>query len=324
MCHFPVTIQNSIDFSTPPRYNWGRNQTSYFPLCLWKNFYVGECIMKSQLKNFCLLTGSTLIMAVGIYFFKFANNFTFGGITGLAVLVAKSGIISASDFTFVTNMILLVIGFFILGKKFAAKTGYCSILLSVSLSLLERIFPMSHPLTDQPILELAFAIALPALGSAILFNIGASSGGTDVVAMIMKKYSSLDIGNALMLTDFIITLSGCFVFDIETGLYSFLGLAARSFMIDGFIESLNLSKYFNVVCIDPKPICDFIKEKLHRSASIVQAKGAFSGEDKYIIFTVLNRVEAVKLRNFIKENHPDAFLLISNTSEIIGKGFHSI
>lgn len=280
--------------------------------------------MKSQLKNFCLLTGSTLIMAVGIYFFKFANNFTFGGITGLAVLVAKSGIISASDFTFITNMILLVIGFFILGKKFAAKTGYCSILLSVSLSLLERIFPMSHPLTDQPVLELAFAIALPALGSAVLFNIGASSGGTDVVAMIMKKYSSLDIGNALMLTDFIITLSGCFVFDIETGLYSFLGLAARSFMIDGFIESLNLSKYFNVVCIDPQPICDFIKEKLHRSASIVQAKGAFSGEDKYIIFTVLNRVEAVKLRNFIKENHPDAFLLISNTSEIIGKGFHSI
>lgn len=280
--------------------------------------------MKSQFKNFCLLTGSTLIMAVGIYFFKFANNFTFGGITGLAVLVAKSGVISASDFTFVTNMILLVIGFFVLGKTFAAKTGYCSVLLSVSLSALERIFPMSHPLTDQPLLELAFAIALPALGSAVLFNIGASSGGTDVVAMIMKKYSSLDIGKALMLTDLVITLSGCLVFDIETGLYSILGLAMRSFMIDGFIESLNLSKYFNVVCNDPDLICDYIKETLNRSASIVQAKGAFSGEDKYIIFTVLNRVEAVKLRNFIKENQPDAFLLISNTSEIIGKGFHSI
>lgn len=280
--------------------------------------------MKSQFKNFCLLTGSTLIMAVGIYFFKFANNFTFGGITGLAVLIAKTGIISASDFTFVTNMVLLAIGYFILGKQFAAKTGYCSVLLSVSLSLLERIYPMSHPLTDQPILELAFAIALPALGSAVLFNIGASSGGTDVVAMIMKKYSSLDIGKALMLTDIVITCAGCFVFDIETGLFSFLGLAARSFMIDGFIESLNLSKYFNVVCKDPHPICDYIKDHLHRSASIVQAKGAFSGEDKYIIFTVLNRVEAVKLRNFIKANHPDAFLLISNTSEIIGKGFHSI
>lgn len=183
---------------------------------------------------------------------------------------------------------------------------------------------MAHPLTDQPILELAFAIALPSFGSAVLFNIGSSSGGTDVIAMIMKKYSSLDIGKALLATDFIITLAGCFVFDIETGLYSFLGLAVRSFMIDGFIESLNLSKYFNVVCRDPDPICAYIKENLHRGATVVSAKGAFSGEDKYIIFTALNRSEAVKLRNFIKATAPDAFLLISNTSEIIGKGFHSV
>lgn len=280
--------------------------------------------MKAQFKNFMLMTISTLVMAVGIYFFKFANNFTFGGITGLAVLIAKTGVVSASDFTFITNMVLLAIGYFVLGKKFAVKTGYCSVLLSVSLSLLERIFPMSHPLTDQPILELAFAIALPAFGSAVLFNIGASSGGTDVIAMIMKKYSSLDIGKALMVTDLIITLSGCFVFDIETGLFSFLGLALRSSMVDSFIESLNLSKYFNVVCKNPQPICDYIKNHLNRSATIVSGKGAFSGEDKYIIFTALNRVEAVRLRNYIKENSPDAFLLISNTSEIIGKGFHSI
>ncbi len=280
--------------------------------------------MKSKFKNFILLTASTLIMAVGIYFFKFTNHFTFGGITGLAVLVANSGVISAGDFTFLVNMLLLVIGFFVLGKKFAAKTAYCSILLSISLSLLERLIPITQPLTDQPMLELAFAIALPSLGSAVLFNIGSSSGGTDVIAMIMKKHSSLDIGKALLATDFIITLAGCFVFDIETGLYSFLGLAVRSFMIDGFIESLNLSKYFNVVCDNPEPICNFINNSLHRSASIVSAEGAFSGDDKYIIFTALNRTEAVKLRNFIKENVPEAFILISNTSEIIGKGFHSI
>ena len=280
--------------------------------------------MKTQAKNFVLLTVSTLLSAVGIYFFKFANNFTFGGITGLAVLVAKSGIISASDFSFIANILLLIIGWIVLGKKFATKTAYCTILLSFSLSALERIYPVSHPLTNEPLLELMFAIALPALGSAVLFNIGSSSGGTDVIAMIMKKYTSVDIGKALLLSDILITLSGCFVFDISNGLYSFLGLALRSFMIDGFIESLNLSKYFNVVCTSPQPICDFIKENLHRSATIVNAKGAFSGDDKYIIFTVLNRMEAVRLRNFIKENSPDAFLLISNTSEIIGKGFHSI
>lgn len=264
------------------------------------------------------------MMAVGVYFFKFANNFTFGGITGLAVLVAKYTALSASDFSFIANMALMILGFLVLGSSFGLQTGYVSVLLSVALSALEKIYPMTHPLTDQPILELIFAIALPSIASAILFNVGASSGGTDVIAMIVKKYSSFNIGNALLLTDILITFGAFFAFGIKTGLYSVAGLAIRSFMIDGFIESLNLSKYFNVVCDDPDKICAFIMDELNRSATIVDAKGSFSGEDKYIIFTVLNRVEAVRLRNFIKENDPKAFLLISNTSEIIGKGFHSI
>lgn len=280
--------------------------------------------MKEKLKHFSLLTASTLIMVVGTYFFKFTNNFTFGGITGLAVLVADKTSISASDFSFIVNMLLLVLGFVVLGKKFAAKTAYCSILLSVALSTLERVCPMDHPLTDQTMLELCFAIALPALGSAILFNIGSSSGGTDIIAMILKKYSSFDIGKALLVTDIMITVAGCFVFDIKTGLYSFLGLTIRSFMIDNFIEGFNLSKYFNVVCDEPEPICNFLVHELKRSATIVHAQGAFSGKDKYIVFTVLSRPQAVRLRNFIKENQPSAFMLISNTSEIIGKGFHSI
>ena len=157
--------------------------------------------MKSKLKNFSLLTISTLIMAVGIYFFKFANNFTFGGITGMAVLVARFTPLSAGDFSFIANILLLIIGFIILGRDFAAKTAYSTILLSISLSLLERIFPMSKPLTDEPLLELVFAILLPALGSAVLFNIGASSGGTDVIAMILKKYTSVNIGRGLLFSD---------------------------------------------------------------------------------------------------------------------------
>lgn len=280
--------------------------------------------MKSKLKNFFLLTISTLIMAVGIYFFKFANNFTFGGITGIAVLVAKFLPISASDFSFVVNILLLIIGWIVLGKSFAEKTAYSTILLSVSLSLLERIYPMSHPLTNEPLLELIFAILLPALGSAILFNIGASSGGTDVIAMILKKYTSVDIGKGLMISDLIFTLAGFLVFNVKTGLYSLLGLIMRSALIDNFIESFNRSKYFHVVTSNATCICDFIQNDLQRGATIVNATGAFTGDDKYIILTVLSPSQAVKLRNFIKEHDPKAFLLISNTSEIIGKGFHSV
>ena len=280
--------------------------------------------MKLKLKNFSLLTISTLIMAVGIYFFKFTNNFTFGGITGIAVLVAKFFPISASDFSFVVNILLLIIGWIVLGKSFAEKTAYSTILLSISLSLLERIYPMSHPLTNEPLLELIFAILLPALGSAILFNIGASSGGTDVIAMILKKYTSVDIGKGLMISDLIFTLAGFLVFNVKTGLYSLFGLIMRSALIDNFIESFNRSKYFHVVTSNATCICDFIQNDLQRGATIVNATGAFTGDDKYIILTVLSPSQAVKLRNFIKEHDPKAFLLVSNISEIIGKGFHSV
>ena len=131
---------------------------------------ISNLIQKSRIS--LIMTAATAVMACGIYFFKFANNFAFGGITGLAVLVAKTGVISSGDFNFVCNIVLLVLGFLVLGKGFGAKTFYCSMLLSFLLSILERVYPMDGPLTNQPVLELMFAIAVPAFGSAILFNMG--------------------------------------------------------------------------------------------------------------------------------------------------------
>ena len=277
--------------------------------------------MKTKIHSFFMMTAATLIMAVGIYFFKFTNNFTFGGITGLAVLVAKSGLISASDFSFAANMILLVLGALILGRKFVAKTAYCSVLLSVLLSLFERIWPMHQPFTNEPLLEVIFAIVLPAFGSAVLFNIGASSGGTDIIAMILKKHTSMNIGTALLVVDVTSVVMAFFVFGPTTGLFSTLGLMAKSLVIDDVIENMNLCKCFNIICDDPQPICDFIINELHRSATTYRAEGAFTHHDKTVIMTTMKRVQAVKLRNYIRRVEPSAFILISNSSEIIGKGF---
>ena len=276
------------------------------------------------LVEYGIITGSIWIMVIGIYFFKFPNNFAFGGVTGFATVVSAMTHWSASEFTTIVNMALLVTGFIFLGRGFGVKTVYASILMSFTLSFLERTCPMVRPLTNEPLLELIFAIVLPAIGSAFLFNIGASSGGTDVIAMILKKYTSVDIGKGLLASDILFTIAGFFVFDIKTGLYSLLGLTLRSTLIDSLIESLNRSKYFHVVCSDPKPICEFIKNDLKRGATLVLAQGAFTGSNKYIILTALSPNEAIKLRNFIKTHTTGAFLLISNTSEIIGKGFHSV
>ena len=271
-----------------------------------------------------VITLSIWIMVVGIYFFKFPNHFAFGGVTGFSTVVSEATRWSAGDFTFIVNTALLLLGFIFLGKGFGLKTVYASMLMSVSLSMLERICPLARPLTEEPLLELLFAIFLPAVGTAILFNIGASSGGTDIIAMILKKYTNVNIGKGLLLSDLLITAAGCFVFDIKTGLFSFLGLTIKSFMVDGVIESINLCKYFNVVCNKPEPICDYIVHELNRSATVCEAKGAFTGKHKYIVFTVMGRHEAVLLRTYIRQIDPDAFILISSTSEIVGKGFHSI
>ena len=259
-----------------------------------------ETILKAA-KEYTLITLSTLLMAVGIYFFKFPNNFTFGGVTGLAVVVSQVMPISPSTVNFIVNLVLLLLGFLFLGKGFGVRTVYSSMLLSVALSGMEYLWPLDKPLTDDPLLELIFAIVLPGLGSAILFNIGASSGGTDVVAMILKKFTSVNIGNALLLSDLLITLSAFFIFDIKTFLFSMLGLFSKSLVIDNVIESINLCKYFNVVCSSPEPICDYIVHKLGRSATVCEAEGAFSHDKKYIIFTVLKRYQAVQLRQYIKQ-----------------------
>ena len=263
-----------------------------------------------------VITVATLLLVVGVYFFKFPNNFSFGGVTGIAVVLSAMSKASASSYTFIINMALLVLGFLFLGKSFGAKTVYVSVLTSVGLSALEKLFPMSAPLTTEPVLEL--------ISAAILFNIGASGGGTDIIAMILKKYTSVPIGTALFLVDCVIVISSCFVFDIQTGLFSLTGLLAKSLVIDNVIESINRCKVFLIVCDNPDPICEFIYQDLKRSATVYKAHGAFTHNQKMIIMSVMKRGQAVQLRNFVKRYQPGAFIAIVNSSEIIGKGFRGL
>ena len=264
--------------------------------------------IKRTVEEYVVLTVATLILVVGVYVFKFPNNFSFGGVTGLAVVLGAVLPTSPGNLTFIINMLLLVLGFIFLGRGFGVKTVYVSVLTSVGLSFAERVFPMDAPLTGQPVLELIYAIV-------------ASGGGTDIVAMILKKYTKLNIGAALFLVDLGIVVASCLVFDAQTGLCSMCGLLAKSLVVDNVIESINLCKYFTIICNDPEPICEFITKELNRSATVYQAEGAYQHNQKTVILTVMKRSQAVELRNYIRMNQPSAFIAITNSSEIIGKGF---
>ena len=278
--------------------------------------------MKQRIRDFFLLTVGTLMVVIGVYFFKFPNNFSTGGVSGISVILgALLPGISTGQLVLGINLALLLVGFLVFGRGFGIKTVYCSLLMSFSIYILERAVPLTAPLTSQPMLDLVFSVMLPAVGSAILFNCQGSTGGTDIVAMIFKKYTSVDIGKALFCTDFLIATAAGVVFGIETGLFSLLGLLAKALVVDSVIENIHLSKYFTIVTHKPDEVVDFIKGTLNRSATILTGEGAFTHEGRKVILTVMGRAQAVKLRLYIRSIDPNAFIVISNTSEIIGKGF---
>ena len=277
---------------------------------------------KQVIQEFLLMTFGTLLVSVGVYFFKFPNNFSMGGVAGLAVLLGELfPQISASTYNSVINVLFLVVGFLVLDKGFGFRTVYCSLLSAGMIQVFSWVFPMSGPLTDQLVLELFFAVILPALGSAILFNIDASSGGTDIAAMILKKYTGMDVGRALLISDVVIAAAALFVFDMTAGLCSLLGLALKSVLVDSAIESLNRRKAFFVITSDPVHVCDYVTHTLGRGATVWQAKGAYTDQTHHVVLTVLSRGQAVAMRRHLRQVDPHAFLIVANASEIFVKGF---
>ena len=276
----------------------------------------------SVAREYVLLTLGSLLIAIGVYFFKFPNHFSTGGVSGISIILNHylPGM-SPATFMFIINQALLLVGFLVFGRSFGVRTTYCSLVMSGFTWALEAILPMNAPLTSQPLLELIFAVTLPAVGSAILFNMESSSGGTDVVAMILRKYTSLNIGISLMCADFSITTMACVAFGVETGLFSILGLMIKAVVIDLVLENIKVHKCFQIITSMPEPIVAFIVNDLHRGATNMHGEGAFTHENKTVILTVVNRAQAVKLRRFARETDPCCFILITNTGEIIGKGF---
>lgn len=275
-------------------------------------------------KDFLIMSIGCILLATGVYFFKIPNGFATGGVSGIGTILAKFTTISAGAWIWIINMVLLVVGFIFLGKATGVKTVYCSIFYSMITYLFEFIVPINAPMTNQPLLELIYAMLLTSIGSAMIFNSYGSSGGTDIVALIMKKYTALDVGKALLVVDFLIAGSTFFIFNIQTGLFSMLGLFAKAYIVDSVIESLNTCKYFIVVTEKRNEISEYIMKSLHHGVTSVSAVGGYTNSDKAMIHTVCKRIEALKLRSEIKKIDPHAFIIITSSSEIIGRGFRSV
>ena len=264
----------------------------------------------------------TLLTAIGVYFFKFPNQFTTGGVSGLSILICKFiPSITAATLNLILNSALLIVGVAFLGKSFGIRTAYASLMYSLLTLLFEKIAPMDAPMTGEPLLELILAVGLPAMGAAILFDVHASSGGTDVIAMLIKKYARFNIGMGLAMADMAVAVGACFIFGMATGVFSLMGLFLKSILVDVVMDNLRTCKVFHIITKHSEPICKYIMEELNHSATITAGEGAFTHEPRQIIMTVVNRSQAARLQRFVRTTDPQSFITITSSSEIIGKGF---
>ena len=278
--------------------------------------------MKKDWTYLLKLEAGIIMLAVGIYFFKTPNSFATGGVSGLSILLAKTApVMTQAEYMGLMNVLLLVVGVIVLGRGCSLLTVFCTLQLSALNWLLERTVPMPHPFTNEPLMELLYAMFLSGFGSAVLFECNASSGGTDIIALILQKFTTLDIGRALLFTDLVIAASNFFINGIPAGLYSILGLFLKTFLIDSVIESLNLCKAFTIVTTKPAEIIEYIMKKLHHGVTMYEAQGGYTGGTKTMIITVCRRADAIRLRRLARSVDPDAFIIITNSSEIIGRGF---
>lgn len=281
---------------------------------------------------FLVLNLGVFLLSFGVYMFEAPNNFAMGGVGGISIVVAPylSKLVpwlTQPVILGILNALLLVIGLIFLGKSMTIKTLYCTVMYSLEVLLFSYIHPMKDaltnqplPLTNQPLLELVYAVVIMGSGSALIYNCRASSGGSDIIALIVKKYTGLHIGSAVLASDMLIACLS-FLSGPEIGLYSILGLFVKTFVIDGVIDNITKTKYVTIITSNPDMVSELILKYINRGFTSYDAKGGYTGEHKTVIITVCKRSQAMRLKMKLHEVDPASFVIITNANEILGKGF---
>lgn len=283
--------------------------------------------MKQGIKAYGTLLLGALSIAIGLYFFWAPSDLAAGGVSGLAiVLKSLLPMVPIGIIIFVLDMILFTIGFIVLGKSFGARSLLCSLSVSIIMTVMELVWPNWKPISEDLLILLLFGSLFTSLGQAMVFNMNASSGGTDIIAKIITKYTALNIGTALMIADMVVVLLAMGTFGLEKGLYGALGVIITTNLIDYIISGLNIQKYVVIIpsTVDKLELINhYILEKLERGATIYQAEGAYSKKAKKVITTVIDRREFIELKKQVVEIDALAFMTVQNLHEAVGEGFEN-
>ncbi|WP_223702632.1 YitT family protein [Sutcliffiella deserti] len=278
--------------------------------------------MNKNLKTFLFLHIGPLFVAIHVHFFLSPNSLATGGVSGLSIILNDVvPNLSIGVWMLIVNLVLFVIGFLLLGFAFGAKTIYASVMLSVMVWLLEWLFPLSGPLSEDILIQLIIGQCIAALGIALVFNQRASTGGTDIIALILNKYLSIDMGRGVLLADILIALSSILVFGPEVGMYAVFGVILNGLVIDYTLQQVNEMREVVIISSESELIRSYIVGELKQGATIHFAKGAFTSDEKEVITTILNKKDFIRLKKYISATDKQAFITVHNMREILGQNY---
>ena len=271
----------------------------------------------NTVKEFSVITVATAIVAAAVFFFLMPSHLSVGSISGLAIVLSIIVPLSVSVITMILNVVLLIVGFLLIGREFSGKTVYTSILLPLFIGLFELLLPEYTSMTGDPFLDMLCYIFAVSVGLAMLFNRNASSGGLDIVAKLLNKFTRMDLGKAMSLAGMCTALSSALVYDAKTVVLSVLGTYLNGIVLDHFIFGFNEKKRVCIISEKLEEIRTFIIHDLHSGATLYEAYGAYDTTPRREIITIVDKNEYAKLMHFIERTDSNAFVTVYAVGHII-------
>jgi uncharacterized membrane-anchored protein YitT (DUF2179 family) len=275
--------------------------------------------------SYAFIVAGTFLVSVGYVYFIVPHKIVPGGIYGISIVLHYLFNLPIGATALAFNIPLTIIGTKVLGPRFGTKTVVGFILTSVFVDLLSYYSGYKPLVGSDPLLSSIFGGALVGAGVGLIFKSKATSGGSDVIAMIIARYTKLPLGQLMMGVDSVIVLVGFIAFgDWRIPLYSWITIFVMGKVIDAVLSGISYEKTILIVSDHHEAIRDKIINDLNRGGTFLNGEGMYNGSNKKVIFTVVNRRELAILEEFINKTDPKAFLTVMDANEILGRGFKSL
>ena len=272
--------------------------------------------LKKKILEFAVITFGLALVAAAVYFFMMPAQVSIGSATALAMVLSNFIPLPVSVITLIINVVLLIIGFLLIGPEFGGKTVYCAVLLPGFLGLFEILFPNFQSLTGDNLVDVLCYILVVSIGQAILFSRNASSGGLDIVGKLMNKFLHMDLGQALSMSGIAVALSSALVYDKANVVLSVLGTYFGGMMLDHFIFGMNIKRKVCILSPKMEEIKQFILHDLHSGASLNEIIGAYDNTSRWEIITIVDNQEYRRLMDYMRKTDPKAFITVYSVGEV--------